>query len=474
MRKYILGGATLLAGAILLGSQMRRYRLKKSPQHVSQTEASYRQARLRILILGAGFGGLATALTLDQQMKRVPECSILLVERDNDLLFTPLLWTAANGRTSPNNVVVPIRNFQRRRRFHVLHAEVASIDIDRKEVQTSAGPRPYDILVIALGSYTAIPDLPGVRANALPFHTPADALQLRNHLIDAIETAHQTEDVQERRAWLTFVVGGAGDTGIELAAIIHDYLMAGLFRAYPWLVHEVVRIVVIGRSERVVPTSKPQTSRLVHQVLERQGIEILTGTTITAATDKTVETSAGVIAARTFFWAAGIAPSDVVRQVPVPHAPNGSIIVDDYLRIAEHPEIYVIGDAAWAYDATGAPVPATAQAARLEGNYVGETIAAEYAKGPTQPYHYRTLGHLALLGHYTGVAELGPLTFDGLPAFLLWHLAYLLRNPSWRRRIRLLVDWLLSATLGREIGQLRLGTAHLQPALVREKAKGVV
>ncbi len=329
---------------------------------------------------------------------------------------------------------------------------------------------PYDLLVIALGSHTAMPDLPGVRTYALPFHTPAPALQLRNQLIDAIEAAHQTEDPQERQAWLTFVVGGAGDTGVELAAILHDYLTTGLFRAYPWLADASVHIVLIGRSERVLPSSKLNTSRLVHQVLERERIEVLTGTAITGVTETTVETSAGTIPARTFFRAAGIAASDVVRQVPAHHAPNGAIIVDDHLRIANHPEVYVIGDIAWAYDSTGAPVPATAQAARLQGNYVGKTIAAQYAQKPTFPYRYTTLGHLALLGRNTGVAEMGPLTFDGPLAFLLWHLAYLLRNPSWTKRIRLVVDRLLSALLGREIGQLRLGTEQREPQRVRENS----
>ncbi|MFL5624683.1 MAG: NAD(P)/FAD-dependent oxidoreductase [Ktedonobacteraceae bacterium] len=444
---------------------MNQHRL----DHVSQTEESYRSASTRILILGAGFGGLATALKLDQQLRHADDSSVLVVDRDNDMLFAPLLWTAANGRTSPNNVVVPIRDFQKGRRFHVLHAEIESIDLDRKEVHTSAGTRPYDLLVIALGSHTAVPDLPGLRTYALPFHTPADALELRNHLIDAVEAAHRTQDPQERQEWLTFVVGGAGDTGVELAAIIHDYLITGLFREYPWLVDAPVRIIVVGRPERVLPTSKPGTSHLVRQVLEREGIEVLTGRSITGVTETTVETSAEVIPARTLFWAAGITAPDVVRQLPVQHAPNGAIIVDDHLRVPGHPEVYVIGDSAWAYDSvTGAPISATAQAARQQGNYVGKAIAMEYAKRPAIPYRYTTLGHMALLGHYTGVAEVGPLTFDGLPAFFLWHLVYLQRNPSWTKRIRLVVDWLLSGVLGREIGQLRLGTEMPQRMKVLE------
>jgi len=458
MRKYLALAA--MAGAALAGRRLMRPRVdKRRSEHVSQTEESYRSARTRILILGAGFGGLATALKLDQQLRSSDDVSVLVVDRDNDLLFTPLLWTVANGRTSPNNVVVPIRDFQKGRRFHVLHDEIESIDLDRKEVQTSQDSYPYDILVIALGSHTAVPDLPGLREHALPFHTPADALQLRNHLIDAIEAAHKATDPAERQEWLTFVVGGAGDTGIELAAIIHDYIITGLFGEYPWLADASIRVVVIGRAERILPMSDLRTSQLVRQTLEQEGIKVLTGRAITGVTETAVETGAGVIPARTLFWAAGITAPDVVRQLPVQHARNGAVIVDDHLRIPGYPEMYVIGDCAWAYDSTtNAPVPPTAQAARQQGYYVGKAIATEYASRPALPYRYTPLGHLALLGHYTGVAEVGPITFGGLPAWILWHLAYLLRNPSWAKRIRLVVDWLLSGILGRDTGQLRLDT----------------
>ena len=385
------------------------------------------------------------------------------------MLFTPLLWTVANGRTSPNNVVVPIRDFQKGRGFHVLHAEIESIDLDRREVRTSGGSRPYDILVIALGSHTAVPDLPGLREHALPFHTPADALQLRNHLIDAIEAAHQVDDPVERQEWLTFVVGGAGDTGIELAAIIHDYIITGLFKEYPWLADAPVRVVVVGRAERVLPMSDPRTSHLVRHTLEQEGIEVLTGRSITGVEETTVKTSSEVIPARTLFWAAGITAPDVVRQLPVQHASNGAIIVDNHLRISGYPDVYVIGDCAWGYDSiTNEPVPPTAQAARQQGYYVGKAIATEYASRPASPYRYTTLGHLALLGHYTGVAEIGRIAFTGPAAWIFWHLAYLQRNPSWTRRVRLVLDWLLSGVLGRETGQLRLGTGLPQRKRVLE------
>ena len=440
-------------------------------QHRSESEEHYRKAGTRILILGGGFGGLATALQLDQQLGSTEDTSVLVMDRNNDLLFTPLLWTVANGRANANNVVVPIRNFQRGRRYHVLHAEIEHIDLDRMLVQTSADSRPYDILVIALGSHTIMPDLPGLREYALPFHTPADALQLRNHLIDAVEAAHHTDDPEERQCWLTFVIGGAGDTGIELAAIIHDYLTAGLFAEYPWLVDAPIRVIVVGRAGRILPMSEPSTSRLVQRVLTKEGIEVLTGTSITAVTATTVETDKGSIPARTLFWAAGITAPDIVRQLPGKHAPNGAIMVDNFLRLPGYPNVYVIGDVAWAYDSTtGVPVPPTAQAAHQQGGYVGKTIALQYAGSIAQPYRYLTRGHLALLGRRTGVARIGPITLTGLPAWLVWHIAYLSLNPSWNKRVRLVIDWLLSALLGRETGQLRLETGLQQRKRVLEKA----
>src|SRR3989440_10460535 len=248
MRKYLALAAAVVVGIALVGRRLMRPRVdKRRSEHVSQSEESYRSAGTRILILGAGFGGLAAALKLDQQLRPSDDTSILAVDRNNDMLSPPLLWTVANGRTSPNNVVVPIRDFQKGRRFHVLHAEIESIDLDRKEVRTSGGSRPYDILVIALGSHTAVPDLPGLREHALPFHMPADALQLRNHLIDAIEAAHQVDDPAERQEWLTVALGGAGGSGYGLAAVIPDYTIPGPLKEFAWLVTAPFPLVHSGR-----------------------------------------------------------------------------------------------------------------------------------------------------------------------------------------------------------------------------------
>ena len=461
MLRRIVLGAAMLGGAVALGRLGRRAPGLRHPPHTSQTEAGYRTAHRRILILGAGFGGLATALGLDDQLRDVPDTSILVVDRNNDLLFAPLLWIVANGRANASDVMVPVRAFQRGRGFHLLYADVTGIDLDKREVGTTAGPRPYDYLVIALGSVTAIPALPGLREHALLFHTPADALQLRNHLIEAIENAHQATDPAERQAWLTFVVGGGGDTGIELAATIHSYLVGGLFARYPWLAAADIRIVVVGRADRLLPMSTPETSDAVRRTLEAAGIEVRTGVAVQGATDAAVLTDQGPIPARTFFWAAGISAPEVVRTLASEHARNGALLVDNHLRLADHPEVFVVGDVAWAFDAaTHDPIPPTAQAAEHEGAYVARALAAAIRGTPAPPFRFRPLGHLALLGNYTGVAELGPFMFTGPLAWVLWHSYYLWHIPSWRNRIHLVVDWLLSWLTGPDTTKLPLGSAH--------------
>lgn len=442
-------------------------------QHVSETDAGYAAAETRVLILGGGFAGLHAALTLDKELERsghAHKASVLVVDRSNDLLFTPLLWSVADGRASPNDVVVPIRSFQRGRRFHVLHAEVTGIDLHGRTISTTAGDRPYDYLVIALGSVTAVPDLPGLRTFGRVFDSPADAVDLRNTIIDAVEAAHQTTDPHERRAWLTFVVGGGGDTGIELAATIRDYLSAGLFAEYPWLADAPVRIVVVGRADRLIPMSNARTSESVRRVLTQQGIEVLTGVSIDSVTADAVQTSAGEIPARTIFWAAGISAPEIVQALPVEKARNGAVIVNDQLRVDGFPNVFVVGDAAWAVNPeTETGVPPTAQAARYEGRYVGEAIASELRGEPIRPFRFVPRGHLALLGHRTGIAEIKGFTFSGLPAWLLWHLYYLFAIPSWRNRLHLGADWLLAWLTGRETAQLRLGR-QITPDASRERS----
>ncbi len=452
------GPYLLLVGfAAGLAAVLRR--LVSGRRHISESEDDYRGARHRVLILGGGFGGMTVARELGEHYPNSHDVSILVVDRSTNLLYTPLLWTVADGRVNPNHVSVSIRGLQKNSPFHFLQADVEHIDLDRREVATSAGIRPYDSLVLGLGSVTSIPDLPGLKEHARRFATPGDALELRNHLIDAVEAAHRTKDPVERAEWLTFVVGGGGDTGVELAATIHEYLTHGLLAAYPWLADERPRVIVAGRADRLIPMSTPATSDYVRRILREQGVEVMTGTSILSATDREVVTNHRSIPARTLFWAAGISAVPVIQHLPVAHARNGSVEVDDHLRIPGHPEVFVVGDSSWAFSAdNGTGVPPTAQAAQSQGRYVADLIRRriEVDLSPTKPYSFQTRGRLALLGRQTGVAELRDRVIAGFPAWVLWHGYYITAIPSWRNRVRLIGDLVLSALSGRETTQLQL------------------
>jgi NADH dehydrogenase len=461
------------AGSSFVGVRtlLQGIRERRPNQHASETSSAYDESSTRILILGAGFGGLMTALELDRRPGPSPGASVLLVDRGNTQLFYPLLWTVAAGRAGPTDAAVPIRAFQRGRRFHVLHAEVEAIDLEQRIVHTSAGSRPYDTLVLGLGSETAVPDIPGLRDHALQFHGTADALELRNHVIDALEIAHQCEDPADRQAWLTFVVCGGGDTGCELAAVVQDYVTKGLLKQYPWLADTPPRVIVLERMERLMPFSSPAVSSATTRLLRKQGIEVRAETAVEEVTDRAVKTEHGEMPTHTVFWAAGTTAPDVIRQLPVEHERNGALIVDHHLRVPGRPEVYVIGDAAWINDpVTHAAVPPTAQAAEQEGRYVAGAIAAMLAGRPSpQPFRFSSHGHLTLLGAHNGVSEIGSVILTGFPAWFIWHAYYLMRIRSWRNRVHLATDWLLAAMFGRETGQLRLDR-NARPRRVRQPA----
>lgn len=430
---------------------------RRERKHTSETANEYRNAHRRILILGGGFGGLKTATELDKTLGQEEDVSILLIDRANGQLFTPLLWMVADGRISPNDVVVPLRSVQRGRSFHILHAEIEHIDLDARSVTTSAGAYPYDTLIVALGSVTSVPDLPGLRDNALMFHSPGDAVQFRNHVIDAVEAAHHTDDEDERKAWLTFVVCGGGDTGVELAATIHDYLVDGILAQDPWLSGPTPRIVIVERSERLMHLSKKRVSALTEKLIKKIGVEVLTSTDVKSLDGKVVHTSKESIPARTVFWAAGTAATKIVHDLPVEHEHNGAIKVDEHLRIKGRPEVYVLGDAAWALNGIGgSPVPPTAQAAEQQARYVAKVIADESTGQRIPPYSFESLGHFTLLGQHNAVAEIKSFVFSGLPAYLMWHAYYIMAIGAWRNRIHIGVEWLLAVLTGRETVELRL------------------
>jgi len=409
----------------------------------SQAKRPYDAADIRILVLGGGFAGHMAARTLAAQLRSVERVAILLVNRDDAMLYTPLLWKVAAGEIPARDAVIPYHDVDQG--FAVLTAEVEKIDLERRQVRTSAGVHPYDVLVVALGSVPAVPDLSDVRRNALTFHTLSDAVGVRARLRKAVEAARDEPDPAERRALLTAAVVGGGDTGVELAATMREYLTSAVRRRLPGAPADLVRVVLLEREARLMPFGPPAVSATLQQILESQGVEIRLNEAVTGVEPGVLMTSRGAVPARTIVWATGVRAPDVVRRLPGRHAVNGAVLVDSYLRLPGYPDVYVIGDAAAIYGRADALVPATAQAAEGEGRYAAMVIARALAGYEIRPYRYTTRGHLTLLGRRNGLAEVGPATIAGLPAWLLWHGYYLSRLPAGRRRASLATDLALGS-----------------------------
>jgi NADH dehydrogenase len=248
--------------------------------------------------------------------------------------------------------------------------------------------------------------------------------------------AHIRQREAARRAWLTFVVIGGGETGTELAATIDDFAQHALEKAYPWLVDEPVRVVLIEFADRLVPLSSQDALRRVRALLERRGITVYTGVGVDRIDADAVHAGERTIPARTAYWAAGVSPPDLVRNIAAEHAKNGALLVDEQLRVRGRPDAYAIGDNAWAVDSlTGQPVPALAQAAEHEADYVARAIVAGLRGAPLDPFRFKKLGQMTLLGRYEAVAEIGPLTFTGPLAWLLWHAYYASRSARGGRAL---------------------------------------
>ena len=452
------GLALAVAAVGAAGLAVARRRSSRRRRHTTQDVQEWEHAQTKILIVGAGFGGVAAALALDRRLRSDPSASILLVDRGNAQLFVPLLWTVAQGRANAEDVLVPLRSHQRGRSFHILHADVQRVDLERRTVTTSAGDRTYDRLIIALGSVTTIPDkVPGAREHALVFRSPADAMQLRNRIIDALEGAHQSVDVATRRAWLTFVVIGGGDTGTELAATMNDFARHAMEKEYPWLVDDPIRVVVVEAENRLSPLSAEATSRRIRESLERRGIIVHTGTNVERVGGDGVYAGDLMIPTHTVYWSAGISPPQLIRDIDAEHAKNGALLVDERLRVRGKSDVYAIGDNAWAVDSeSGQAVPALAQAAEREASYVAGAIAAGLHGTVPKPFRFKKLGQMTLLGNYDAVAEIGNVTFTGPFAWFLWHAYYAMHLGSGRTRVHLVTAWFMAALFGRDTSEIPL------------------
>jgi NADH dehydrogenase len=421
----------------------------------------------RLVVLGGGYAGAYCARALERAL-RPSEATITVIDSQNYFVIYPLLVEAGTGSVEPRHAVVSIRAFLRRASFRI--GEAAGLDLDRREVicrlPAGAGEDrvPYDHLVIALGSTTRLPPVPGLREHAFQMKSLMDAVALRDRAIGLLELADITDDPDLRRRLLGFVIVGANFTGAEVAGELDAFLRAAL-REYHSIKRSDIRITLIDHGNRILSALDEELSRYAEDNLRRRGIDILLHQTVSAIDEHSATLKDGrIIPAATTIWAAGIAPPPVLASFGLPTDERGYLICERDLRVKGHPELWGIGDCAVNADPTGQPYPATAQHAVREGAWAARNIARVLRGRDPLPCNIRSRGSLAALGCRTGVATVFGIKLSGFPAWWLWRTVYLLKMPGIARKLRIALDWTLELFFGRDLVQLGVHRLERTPA----------
>jgi NADH dehydrogenase len=394
------------------------------------------QERQRVVIAGAGFGGLEAAKAL-----RAAAADVIVIDQQNHHCFQPLLYQVATAALSPADVAWPIRRILRKQsNATVLMAEIRGVDTGKRIVHTDSIGIPYDFLVVATGathSYFGHDEW----AEAAPgLKRIEDATRIRRRILIAFERAELTGEAAERARQLTFVIVGAGATGVEMAGAIAEVARQTLARDFRRIDPKASRIVLIEAGPRVMPTLPANLSDYVRATLVQKGVEVMTSTRVVGCDAGGVDLANGRIDAATVIWAAGVVASPAALWLHAEHDRAGRVIVGPDLSVGGHPEIFAIGDTA---APAGAAIPGIAPAAKQMGRYVGRLIAARIAGAPPPaPFRYRHQGDLATIGRRAAVVKLGALELCGFLGWLFWSVVHIFFLIEIRDRFVVAFTWL--------------------------------
>ena len=398
----------------------------------------------RIVIVGAGFGGLAAATHLGRV-----DAELTVVDRRNHHLFQPLLYQVATAALSPADIAAPIRGILgRQANTRVLLGAVTGVDIAGRAVLVGDRRVPYDQLVIATGARDSYFGHDEWKAATLDLKTIEDATAMRRRILLAFERAEDSEDEAERRRLLTFVVIGGGPTGVELAGALAELARAALARDFRRIDPTTARIVLVEAGPRLLASFPESLSAVAARALRRLGVELRLGIGVTECDADGATLGHERIESRTLIWAAGVAASPAATWLGVTPGRGGRVPVGRDLSLPGHPEIFVIGDTA---EIVGSPLPGVAPVAKQQGAYVARVIAARRAgRLAPGPFRYRDYGNLATIGRKEAVVDFGWLRLTGRVAWLVWSVAHIYYLIGFRNRMAIAVDWLWSyLTYGR-------------------------
>jgi len=416
----------------------------------------------QILVLGGGFSGVRTAMMLEK-MLRPEEASVTLINRENYLVFRPLLPEVVSLSIGLTGTISPIRRLCSR--TDLVMRAVEEIDLKDQVVTVSSGFRPrrpqlrYDYLVIALGSVTDFNGVPGMLEHAKPFRTLADAIALRNHVIRVLEEANFETDAEFRKKLLTFVVAGAGFSGIELVAELNDFVRAAA-KHYRHISREEVCCVLVHSGPRILPEMAAGLASFAQRQLSKRGIQIVLNDCLVAATsEKAVLEKGGEITCNTIISTVPSTLPQVLQDLDCAKD-KGRLSANLYLELNGHEgNVWVVGDCASSNTISGNPVPPAARHATRQATTVAKNICATIRRGKKSAFAFEGLGKLAPLGHHNAVANVCGIQISGFAPWVVWRTVYLMKMPGWNRKAHLATDWLMHLLFPPDLVQFRASSA---------------
>jgi len=479
---WVLYGAALgLIDQVLVDISFRWLGSEPEPHRLLDEE------KTQVVILGGGFAGTSTARNLEHLFGADPRVAVTLVSDNNALLFTPMLAEVAGSSVEPTHISSPLRTILQR--TAVVRGRVVRINLDERRVMLADESNPsdctgavtreltYDHLVLSLGSRPTYFGMQNVEAQAYPFKTLLDAIDIRNRVIDIFERADHESDLERRREMLAFVIAGGGFAGVELAGALNDF-GRGILPYYPGLSYEDLNIILVHSGDRILPELNRELASYALERMTARGVKFILQTRVADTRLGSVVLSSGeVIPCQTLVWTAGSAPSPLLETLSLDLDGRGAVIVDSHLAVPGHPGLWALGDCASITDETGRPFPPTAQFALREARQVAYNIHSSVIGRPLKSFRFKSLGALCVVGHQTACAELkipfGKTTmrFSGLLAWLMWRGVYLSKLPGVERKVRVLVDWVIDLFFPRDIVQTIDLTPHVAPT---EEESGLV
>jgi NADH:ubiquinone reductase (H+-translocating) len=391
-----------------------------------------------VVIIGAGFGGLEAA----RRLANAP-VQITIIDRHNYHLFQPLLYQVAIAGLVPSQIAYPLRTiFRRQKNVNFQMGEVSSIDFNARFVKADGSVIAYDYLILAAGGQTNFFGLNEVENHGFQLKNIESAVQTRNHLLALFEEASREVDVERRRALLTFVIVGGGPTGVETAGALAELITHVMAKDYPYMDLRDVRVLLLEAAPSVMMTYPDELRKATSDLLRSKNVDIMVNTKLVGYNGLEVKLADGnTIKTHTLIWTAGVRSSTITDTLGIQQASGGRIRVEPTLQLREHPEVFIIGDAAYLENGDGQPLPMLATVAQQEAKAATQNIQRILKGQPPRPFHYKDPGLLATIGRNAAVARIWGLSFSGFIAWMIWVVLHIYRLIGFRNRILVLINW---------------------------------